>query len=95
MAAAAVCGLLALLAAAGAALESSDPRLLEIERELARRWWVRPASSAWAEARARLLHAARRDGDGQRLEARRPDAVVVGDENGARDRELLGRGERI
>jgi hypothetical protein len=51
------------LAAAGAALEASDPRMLEIDRELATRWWVRPASAAWAEARARLLHAVHRDGE--------------------------------
>ena len=51
------------LTAAGAALEVSDPRLLEIDRELARRWWVRPVSAAWAEIRARSLHAVRRDGE--------------------------------
>jgi hypothetical protein len=50
-------------AAAGAALASGDARIPAIERELARRWWVRPASAAWAETRARLLLAARRDGE--------------------------------
>ena len=49
-------------AAAGAALGASDPRLSEIERELARRWWVRPVSAAWAETRARVLLALRRNG---------------------------------
>ena len=50
-------------AAAGVALASGDARIPEIERELTRRWWVRPVSAAWAEMRARLLLAARRDGE--------------------------------
>jgi hypothetical protein len=49
--------------AAGAALAAGDPRLAEIERELARRHWVRPASAAWAELRARLLLASGRAGE--------------------------------
>lgn len=52
-----------LQAAAGAALAAGDPRVAEIERALATRWWVRPVSSAWAETRARLLLAGRRDAE--------------------------------
>ena len=50
-------------AAAGAALGAHDRRMLEIDNELARRWWVRPVSSAWAEMRARLLLASQRSGE--------------------------------
>jgi hypothetical protein len=49
--------------AASAALAARDPRVIMIERELARRHWVRPASAAWAELRARLLLAAGRAGE--------------------------------
>jgi O-antigen ligase len=49
--------------AAAAALAAGDPRMDAIERELARRHWVRPVSAAWAELRARLLLATGRAGE--------------------------------
>jgi putative inorganic carbon (hco3(-)) transporter len=52
-----------LLAAASSALEARDPRMAPVESALARRAWVCPVSSAWAEMRARLLLASGRRGE--------------------------------
>ncbi len=55
------------LAAADKAAPSASPGLLAtIDQELAERAWVRPASAAWAEARARLA-----------LQRGRPDEALV------------------
>jgi hypothetical protein len=71
-----------LLLATDAALEQGAPapELAKLDEAVAARWWVRPRSSAWAQARAALLLGQERRGEALvwAREARRRAPLAAG-----------------